>query len=193
MTRLRRTTSAVLVAAAASLLASCGVPLGDEPEPVAGVTRPTSASPSPSASTAPSGQATLWLVDGPRLVPRDAAASTPVTTASSVALLGVAPPADSGLRTLIADPVTGQPLAVVMTDDAGNGRTEQRVALAPTFVELAGEDQVLLIGQVVLTMTEIDRAPILFVGPDGEPLSVPLPDGRLRDGSVTRGDYLSLT
>jgi hypothetical protein len=191
--RLRRSASALLVVVAAGLVASCGVPLGDEPEPVAGVTRPRSGSPSPWGTTAPAGQATLWLVDGQRLVPRDAAASTPVTTASSVALLGVAPPADSGLRTLIADPVTGQPLAVVLTNDAGEGRTEQRVALAPTFVELAAEDQVLLIGQVVLTMTEIDRAPILFVGPDGAPLSVPLPDGRLRDGSVTRGDYLSLT
>ncbi len=193
MNRLRRMASALLVVVAAGLVASCGVPLGDDPEPVAGVTRPSSSSPSPTTSTAPTGQATLWLVDGQRLVPRDAAASTPVTTASSVALLGVAPPAVSGLRTLIADPVTGQPLAVVMTDDAGEGRTEQRVALAPTFVELAAEDQVLLIGQVVLTMTEIDRAPILFVGPDGAPLSVPRPDGRLRDGSVTRGDYLSLT
>jgi hypothetical protein len=178
---------------AAALVASCGVPLSDQPEPVPGVTRPTAASPSPSATTAPTGQATLWLVDGERLVPREAAAAPPVTTASSVALLGVPPPSASGLRTLIADPVTGQPLAVVLTDDAGDGTTEQRVALAPTFVELAAEDQVLLIGQVVLTMTEIDRAPILFVGPDGAALSVPLPDGRLRDGSVTRGDYLALT
>ena len=51
----------------------------------------------------------------------------------------------------------------------------------------------LLIGQVVLTLTEIERTPILFVDSAGQPLSVPLPDGRLRDGPVTRGDYLGLT
>ena len=69
----------------------------------------------------------------------------------------------------------------------------QQVLLSPTFSELTAEEQVLLIGQVVLTLTEIDAAPVLFVDAAGAPLSVPLPDGRLRDGPVTRGDYVSLT
>jgi hypothetical protein len=117
-----------------------------------------------------------------------------------LALLGSAPEGEPGLVTLIADPVGGPPLASLPTESPSPGTSEgtsavglQQVVLSPTFSELTAEEQVLLIGQVVLTLTELSSTPVLFVDATGAPLSVPLPDGRLRDGPVTRGDYVALT
>lgn len=186
---MRRATAA---AALVLLLAGCGVPLSDGPEPVQGFdNRPT---PSPTSSVLPSppvAVASVWWVEGERLVPRTVQAPAPLTSAGAVELLATPPPTASGLRTLVADPVGGPPLASVPeVQPTGPVRA---VTLSPTFAELSASDQVLLIGQVVLTLTELDRTPVLFVDSAGQPLSVPLPDGRLRDGPVTRGDYLGLT
>jgi hypothetical protein len=189
-----------------ALVAGCGVPLSDRAEPVAGVPRGTaSASPSPTGSASEAtgssvGAATLWYVDKTRLVPRRAASASdgPVTGAEALSLLAAVPSGEDGLITLIADPVGGPPVASVPTvspspSPSTSAATSQRVLLSPTFSELTADEQVLLIGQVVLTLTELDPAPVVFVDEAGAPLSIPLPDGRLRDGAVTRGDYISLT
>lgn len=180
---------------ATSVLAACGVPVSDTAAPIPDLGRPASASPSssPPGATSATTVATAWYVEGSRLVPRG------VPTASldgeSVLALLVAPPGGSStLRTLNTDPLGGPPLATWVPDPDGSSPSDlQTVSLSPTFSELASEDQVLLLGQVVLTLTEVDRRPVQFVDPTGTPLSVPLPDGRLRDGPVTRGDYATLT
>jgi hypothetical protein len=189
-----------MLLAAAVVLTGCGVPLSDEAEPIPGARRPTvSPSPSPSPSAAASSQigtATVWYVDKERLVPRSAAVPAQVTPAAVLELLGQPPAEGSGLVTLNADPVGGPPLASLPSagpSPSVPGAAAQLVALSPTFGELTASEQVLLIGQVVLTLTEVDVAPVLFVDESGVQLSVPLPDGRLRDGPVTRGDYLALT
>lgn len=184
----RATAAAVLVL----LLAGCGVPLSDGPDPVPGLdNRPTTSATSSVPASPPVTTASVWWVDGERLVPRTVQAPAPLTSVSAVELLATAPPEASGVRTLVADPVGGPPLASV--PEVQPTGPVQAVTLSPTFAELSAPDQVLLIGQVVLTLTEIERTPILFVDSAGQPLSVPLPDGRLRDGPVTRGDYLGLT
>jgi hypothetical protein len=132
----------------------------------------------------------------PRAVPSAGAPSAD----EALALLGVAPDPGTGLVTLIADPVGGPPLAALPSDrptpsesGVSPGPSAREVVLSQTFGELTAEQQVLLIGQVVLTLTEIDPGPVSFVDEAGAPLSVPLPDGRLRDGPVTRGDYVALS
>lgn len=200
MTRARLVPAAVAVAVAVAL-AGCGVPVSDGAVPVAGARRLTPAPVSPTPTAEPSsatGTATVWYVDKTRLVPRSVTASLPVTASSGLDLLGTAPTGADGLVTLIADPVGGPPLATLPTasptaSSTASGPAMQHVVLSPTFSELTAEEQVLLIGQVVLTLTELDPSPVLFVDAAGAPLSVPLPDGRLRDGAVTRGDYVALT
>ena len=179
------------------VLTGCGVPLSDGAQPIPGASR---LSPSPASTPSPAvtatSTATIWFVDKGRLVPRATPSPSPVTAASALELLGQAPAGSSGLVTLIADPVGGPPLATLPTAPAtpeSAGTDLQRVVLSPTFSELSAEEQVLLIGQVVLTLTEIDPTPVLFSDAAGAALSVPLPDGRLRDGAVTRGDYVALT
>lgn len=183
-------------AGALLLLGGCGVPLSDGPEAIAEAAPPTAAASSaqrPEALATPS-STTLWFVDGERLVPVSAPVASPVDAAAILAGLQTVP--RDPLRTLMADPLGGTGLAVVPapapspTADAADVQT---VVISPTFAELTAADQVLLIGQVVLSLTELDRRPLLLVDESGAPVSVPLPDGRLRDGPVTRGDYLPLT
>ncbi len=179
------------------VVAGCGVPLSDSAQPLPGAGRTRS----PSATTTQNGvgSAIVWYVDGGRLVPRAVASPQPVSPEVALDLLSAVPAGSRGLETLIDDPLGGPPLASLpqassSPQSASAGQApERQVVLSQTFNELAGQDQVLLIGQLVLTLTETDRAPISFVDASSSPLSVPLPDGRLRDGPVTRGDYISLT
>ena len=197
---MRGTRALIAAAAIVGLLAGCGVPLSDAAQPIPGARQSTSSpTPSPDATSATT-TVTVWYVDSARLVPRARTAPAPPTAAGALALLGSAPEGEPGLVTLIADPVGGPPLASLPTESPSPGTSEgtsavglQQVVLSPTFSELTAEEQVLLIGQVVLTLTELSSTPVLFVDATGAPLSVPLPDGRLRDGPVTRGDYVSLT
>lgn len=183
---MRGTGRIAAVAAAGLLLSGCGVPLDDRASPVPGHSRLTATS----APTSSRGEAvTVWYVADGQLVPRTVKAAG---TSQAEALASLAAGTlDPRLRSLIVSPVDGSPLAVDPQPDPGSGAV--RVRLSPTFAELSAADQVLLIGQVVLTLTETDRQPVLFVDEEGGVLSVPLPDGRLRDGAVTRGDYLPLT
>lgn len=189
--------AAVLGAVLLALVAGCGVPLSESAEPVPGAGRTQS----PTATTTLSGvgSAIVWYVDGGRLVPRAVASQQPVSAAVALDLLSAVPVGSSGIETLIDDPLGGPPLASLPQASSlpeppsASPASERQVVLSQTFNELAGPDQVLLIGQLVLTLTEIDPTPISFVDATSSPLSVPLPDGRLRDGPVTRGDYISLT
>ena len=184
------------------LLVACGVPLSETADPVPDLGSPsarpsgdesTAATPETSSTPAPQ-TATVWYVEGSRLVPRGIAVARPLTSQAVLLLLGTPPEGSVDLRTLIVDPLGGPPLAAwAEPADSASPAGAQLVQLSPTFGELAAEDQVLLLGQVVLTLTEVDGRPVQFVDGALTPLSVPLPDGRLRDGPVTRGDYSPLT
>jgi hypothetical protein len=190
-----RTALVALLAGAA--LTGCGVPLDNAARPVDGYLPPT-ASPSSSAS-APSTSGTrvvLWYVDGDRLTSVPSTDPTPVTPAGLLSLLAVTP-TEPGWRTLVGDPQGGLPLASVAdssgaTSSAPSGEP-LTVQLSDTFAKLAPADQVLLIGQVVLTLTEVSATQLRFVDSAGNAVTVPLPDGRLQDGPVTRSDFLPLT
>jgi hypothetical protein len=70
--------------------------------------------------------------------------------------------------------------------------TPVTVQLAPAFSALAPADQVLLLGQVVLTLTGAGFGPVAFVDAAGSAAAVPLPDGRLLDVPAVARDYASL-
>ncbi len=180
---------------AAALVAgvcSCGVPLTDQAQSVDGYQPPasaTSAQPSDSIGITEA----LWFVEGDRLRRLESPASGTASAARAVALLA-SPPQQPELRTLVGDPQGGTPLATVVDDasTSSTGPTTVVIRLSGTFSKLAPNDQLLLIGQVVLTVTETSPASVEFVDENNAPVTVPLPDGRLRDAPVGRADYLVL-
>ncbi len=66
------------------------------------------------------------------------------------------------------------------------------VRLNPAFSALPPSEQVLLLGQVVLSLAGAGEESVAFVDDSGSPVAVPLPDGRLLDTPATARDYASL-
>ena len=66
------------------------------------------------------------------------------------------------------------------------------VTLDSAFSALPPSEQVLLLGQVVLSLAGAGEQSIAFVDDSGSPVAVPLPDGRLLDTPATARDYAGL-
>ena len=187
-------------------LVSCGVPSQDLAQPLASEVvappalsatstptpaDPQSAAPSPSELAA---LAKLWFAGEVGLV----AVLTPVTPADSaeaiVAGLVAGPPENLELRTVVVDPLTGLPLISVFRDEPAETTNpgDVNIVLSPEFAVLPPNEQVLVLGQVVLSITGDGLGTVAFVDQSGSPVAVPLPDGRLLDRPATVADYSSL-
>lgn len=204
---------------AGSLLAGCGVPLESEaqrlppdavPGPISPAATTAPATPSPTASTSATSGPTdtaavvavrLWFVgeDGlesvPALVPSDATAETLLELLAAVPT-GVAA---RGLRTVVPDPTGSGALVVGPTEAPGGSPAPaatstgvQTVRLSEAFAALPPPEQVLLLGQVVLTLTGAGATAVQITDAAGTPLAVPLPDGRLLDRPATAEDFRDL-
>ena len=175
-----------------------------------------SASPAPEppiASVPASSLLRVWFVQDDGLAAVESA--LPVGSSSELVLqyLTVGPATEvtlQGLRTVARDPLTGRPLVTVVTTAgptlfpsaetaAGPAPTaivpepaSVTVALNPAFSALPPSEQVLLLGQVVLSLASAGAQSITFVDDSGSPAAVPLPDGRLLDTPATARDYASL-
>jgi hypothetical protein len=182
---------------------------------------PTSSpSPAPTASSQPAtSYLRLWFVQEGGLA---AAESTlPVGSAPELVVqsLAIGPTPDqvaTGLRTVARDPLTGLALVSVavasptpslapsatpapttaatgpppLTPESPSGSVT--VILNPAFGALPPVEQVLLLGQVVLSLTGSGESSVSFTDESGNPVAVPLPDGRLLDVPATARDYASL-
>ncbi len=187
-------------------LVSCGVPTQDLAQPLAsGVIAPPAlpATPSPTPtdsqmpppSPIPSPEPVkLWFAGDAGLVP----VLTPVSPADSaeaiVAGLVAGPPENEQLRTVVVDPLTGLPLISVFLDEPVETTNpgDVNIALSPEFAALPPNEQVLVLGQVVLSITGAGLGTVAFVDQTGSPVAVPLPDGRLLDRPATVADYIFL-
>ena len=185
------------------LATGCGVPLetAAKPLPSGALPPPTTRAPEPSPSPTPTlttpsptptpDTARLWFVQDEGVV----SVIAPVAGEEPQQLLDAlaTPPAQSPeVRTVVIDPLTGEPFVrVVPTEPPQTGIVT--VAASAEFTALPPGEQVLLLGQVVLTLTGV-RTPtgVAVVSEQGEPLAVPLPDGRLLDGPATAADYRAL-
>lgn len=188
----------MLIALAAVLLAGCGIPGEDEPRAL-----PTStASNPPPPTTEPTPveeQARVWFVREGFLEPALRSVAEPPDSQELLDLLVAGPTAEEeeeGFRTVVVSVVTGQPL-VVTADEAEVEVTslesgQEAIVLSEEFTEVNAEEQVLVLGEVVTTVAVGEVTEILFVDGAGQPLGVPLADGRLRTGPVTPADYASL-
>jgi hypothetical protein len=121
---------------------------------------------------------------------------------------------DQAPRTVARDPLTGQALVYVAapplsppaanpgsTTSTENGpqvalpsevTASVTVRLTSAFSALPPSEQVLLLGQVVLSLAGAGEESVAFVDDSGSPVAVPLPDGRLLDTPATARDYAGL-
>lgn len=193
-------------AAVCLALVSCGVPTQDVAQPLASAviappalpatpsptpSQPETAQPSPSVSVA---QVRLWFVGGAGLVPVFTSVPPLVDAEAIVAGLVAGPPENEQLRTVVVDPLTGSPLISVFLDQPAetNNPGDVNIALSPEFSSLPPNEQVLVLGQVVLSIAGGGLGTVAFVDQTGSPVAVPLPDGRLLDRPSTVADYSSL-
>ena len=191
-------------------LAGCGIPTQSGAQALPSGAAPTFApteSPSPSVSPTPTPSPTptqtttpeppapsarLWFVKEEGIAP--IIVDVPGTEPEQLieALAAGPPEGNPELRSVVVDPLTGAPLVTAVTAQSPNPAIAT-VAVVPDFTALPPSEQVLLIGQVVFTLTTQGPASaVLFVDAQGEALAVPLPNGRLLDGPATAADYRAL-
>jgi len=180
-------------------LTACGVRLDAEPQSIpAGaiptVSAPTSGAPSPTSAF---GRVRVWFVQEDGLVPviTDLPREPLVAPGDVLNALAAGPPleqADAGVRSLVVDPITEQPLASVPVDAAVTPEGYVTVVLAPAASALPPGEQVLLLGQLVLSLTGAGYPSVAFVDEAGAPAAVPLPGGRLLDRPAVARDYAGL-
>jgi spore germination protein GerM len=132
--------------------------------------------------------ATVWLVDGEALVAARQGVAAPAAVGSVTAAL-LAGPNEShrerGFRSALPDP------AVVV--DAELARGVATVELAPSFLEISPSDQLLAVGQLVLTLTDLPGVGGVQFILDDSPIAVPIPTGETIDEPVFREQFLELT
>lgn len=174
----------------------------------------------PTSSTSPEPRPAtlrLWFVaeDGLAAAETDLPdGTTPDLIVQSLAIGPTADQAAEGLRTVARDPLTGLALVSVAPSPpssasptggesvlaaTGPPRVEPSTApasvtvrLSQAFTALPPAEQVLLLGQVVLSLTGAGERTVAFTDEAGTPLAVPLPDGRLLDVPATARDYNAL-
>lgn len=175
------------VAALAIVATSCGFPAEDGPTPIADDAATTSSTVG-SGSVVSSDEVTVWFVRGDLLVSRTRDVPAPVVAQSAIVALGAgATPSEtsSGLRSAIPN------ASMLVTAELSRGTAT--VDLAAEFGEVAPGDQVLALGQVVFTLTDLPGVGRVRFQINGDPVAVPLPDGTSTDDSVSRDDFNSLT
>lgn len=191
----------IAMAIAGSVLTGCGVPLQDAAEPLASAVLPTQATPSSASPSAPprvsptpeptaDGRLRLWFVQDDGLAAVESSLPTAAAPSEIVQALTIGPSepqADAGLRTVARDPLTG--VAFVTVSPGVEPVTAQ---LSPAFASLPSSEQVLLLGQVVLSLAAAGHSPVAFTDDTGTPVAVPLPDGRLLDTPARARDYTAL-
>lgn len=207
-----RVSTLAIGAIAATVVAGCGVPLQDSPQalppevippPIVAPTQSPSASPSPTVLESPSPSVSptpiievvdLYFIREDGLVPLASDVPSPVDTQIVLDALTAGPPAETGLRSVVVDPLTGSALVSSFTPgaDVAASDAEATIAVSPAFSSLPPAEQVLLLGQVVMSLSAAGYATVSVVDEAGSPLAVPLPDGRLLDRPATALDYAEL-
>jgi len=201
--------SAIALAMVASLLLSaCAITGEDQARPISPSQNPSS--PSSTTEAEPRSEATvIWMVSREALVrvlrrvPAD-----PTKDELLIALLAgpTQVEATRGLRSAliagdlepgsIPERTTASPTATSMTGDATTTlQAEPQLAVVKIGDEFRArplEQQILALGQSVLTLTSGGFDSVVFVDQDDQPVAVPGPEGRILEGSITAADYDSL-
>ncbi len=168
------------------VLVGCGFPEQDSSVPV-GIDEPTGLEITVPGDPSIVETITTWFVSETVLVPlsRRVPAPADATTAVAAVTAGVsASEASRGLRSAIPDPtmVTGADLI----------RGTAVVALASEFLDIPSGDQVLALGQLVYTLTDLRGVGRVRFEINGDSVVIPLPSGESTADSVSRDDFAPL-
>ncbi len=190
MTNAGTRTVVALTSALALLLAACGVPLQERASRIDDDDLPDGLRPTDStvvAAPAEQEPVDIWFVRDDALVASRHEVDPPVTAPRVVEELLAGTnefEQQRAMRSAIPD------AAVVESVSVGGGVAT--VSLAPEFSDIPASDQVLAVGQLVLTLTDLRGiGRVAFVADDAA-IAVPLPSGDSSDGSVARDDYIGL-
>jgi len=166
----------------------CGFPTQTSPHPIGGDEQPQTIS-TDSGGQEPAVEAiTVWFVNQDVLVPIVRRVPLPPDAATAVATdaAGVTPSESArGYRSTIPDPS--------MIRGAKVSRGTATVQLAAEFLDIPPDDQVLALGQLVFTLTDLRGIGRVRFEIDGDAVVVPLPAGDSTEGSVSRDDFAPLT
>jgi len=169
----------------------CGFPDQHQARPVADDELPAGLRPgSIPDATVPvdSERVSVWLVDGDTLVPARHQVASPATVETVSAELLAGPSEaeqERGLRSALPDPT------VVVGAELSRGMAT--VALTPTFVEISPHDQLLAVGQFVMTLTDLPGVGSVQFTLDDVPVAVPIPTGETSEQPVFREQFVELT
>lgn len=150
---------------------------------LAASTTTTTTAPAPTTSTLP-WRTQVWYVAGSRIVP-------------APRQLAAQPDVGDLLRLLLRGPAAADLPLVRSALEPGDASIEAppsggtvTVDLQPDFGSRSSSEQVLALGQLVCTVTEVPGIGRVVFRINGAALAVPLPNGQLATGSVSRDDYL---
>jgi spore germination protein GerM len=188
----RRHITPLLVSTVLVVWASgCGFPAQDEARPISDDELPVGLRPGATQhSTAPLAMepATIWLVDGDALddVRHDVAAPASIESVKTELLTGPNEAEQArGLRSALPDPN--------VVSDISLSRGVAAVDLTSSFAEISPEDQLLAVGQFVLTLTDLRGVGSVQFTVDGAPAAVPTPTGESTEEPAFREQFLELT
>ncbi len=186
-----RTRRLAVVIAIAALATSCGVSGQGNAHEIADDALPGGLVPDRSPTTTTtvgiaSEPVRLYFVRDKHLVQLTSEVAAPAELKALVDALVSGPPATdtTGLRTALSSE------AVVRSVTLTRGRV--RIDLTPTFEALPPSDQILALGQLVLTLTARPGVGQAEFTLDGDPIDVPRGNGLLVSGSLVREDYVKL-
>jgi hypothetical protein len=175
---------------AAWATASCGVPTDSEAvripaeEVPFGLVDPVVTSTPSTNDVAPDATVDLFYVSGEDLVAVAGSAPSPVTPSGVVQALLLPTSPSSSVRSVL------EPDDIVSVTAEGSTVV---VDLDQTLLELPTSEQVLAVGQLVLTLTRLpDITAVSFVS-GGEPVAVPLPDGTAASDPVGPDSFATLS
>jgi len=199
----------------AAVLVGCGIPdsgkvsriqekdlrqLGDTIPTTAASTIPpttieptTTTTPADPSTTIAVEEVTLYFVNGGQLKGYPRALAKPATTNQVLTALQEGPPTGevgAGIRSAI--PARSVASLNVSPDDGSGVATIELPA--GFFSQIPPEDQLLAIGQIVLTVTEVGGIGQVLFTQDGQPVGVPRRGGGFSDGNepLARRDYEEL-
>ena len=130
----------------------------------------------------------VWFIGGAQLQPVTRRLESGSTAQEVLGQLLAGPSSEElgaqGLRSAIPEG------AIISTDVRGGVAL---VDLDPSFVAIPTGDQILAVGQLVLTLTGLPGVGQVRFAVDGATVQVPRADGSQAEGAVARDDYLPLT
>lgn len=166
---------------------ACGVPLDRVPEVIEG----NRGAPDPEVEELEVDDlvaASLYLVDEGVIVPVTRNLPEPVDAITILESLleGTTEPEERrGMRTSIPD-------GTQILDLEKNGSTV-RLDLSSDFAAVGGEEELLAVAQVVLSVTSVENVEAVLFELEGVQTDVPLPNGALTDDPVTGNAYRALS